>query len=103
LGLLSAVADRRYRGCALSRGQLRKYIVLSIIVDEHDYCEEFVDMRLVFTNRVRELEALDASARVGGLVVLFGRRRVGKTRLLTHWLEKRSGVYSQAHYCPAIS
>lgn len=53
-------------------------------------------MRLAFTNRVRELEALDASARVGGLVVLFGRRRVGKTRLLTHWLEKRSGVYSQA-------
>jgi AAA+ ATPase superfamily predicted ATPase len=30
------------------------------------------------------------------LVVLFGRRRVGKTRLLTHWLEKRSGFYSQA-------
>ena len=53
-------------------------------------------MRLAFTNRVRELEELDASARVGGLVVLFGRRRVGKTRLLTHWLEKRSGVYSQA-------
>jgi AAA+ ATPase superfamily predicted ATPase len=42
------------------------------------------------------LESLDASARVGGLVVLFGRRRVGKTRLLTHWLEKRSGFYSQA-------
>lgn len=53
-------------------------------------------MRLAFTNRVRELEALDDSARVGGLVVLFGRRRVGKTRLLTHWLEKRSGFYSQA-------
>ena len=42
------------------------------------------------------MESLDASARVGGLVVLFGRRRVEKTRLLTHWLEKRSGVYSQA-------
>ena len=53
-------------------------------------------MRLAFTNRGRELEELDASARVGGLVVLFGRRRVGKTRLLTHWLEKRSGFYSQA-------
>ena len=53
-------------------------------------------MRLAFTNRTRELESLDASARVGGLVVLFGRRRVGKTRLLTHWLEKRSGFYSQA-------
>jgi uncharacterized protein len=55
-----------------------------------------VGVRLAFTNRVRELEALDDSARVGGLVVLFGRRRVGKTRLLTHWLEKRSGFYSQA-------
>jgi len=55
-----------------------------------------VGVRLAFTNRGRELEELDASARVGGLVVLFGRRRVGKTRLLTHWLEKRSGVYSQA-------
>ena len=53
-------------------------------------------VRLAFTNRTRELESLDASARVGGLVVLFGRRRVEKTRLLTHWLEKRSGVYSQA-------
>ena len=53
-------------------------------------------VRLAFTNRVRELEELDASARVGGLVVLFGRRRVGKTRLLTHWLEKRNGFYSQA-------
>ncbi len=53
-------------------------------------------MKLAFTNRVQELEELDASARVGGLVVLFGRRRVGKTRLLTHWLEKRSGFYSQA-------
>ena len=53
-------------------------------------------VRLAFTNRGRELEELDASARVGGLVVLFGRRRVGKTRLLTHWLEKRSGFYSQA-------
>ena len=53
-------------------------------------------VKLAFTNRVQELEELDASARVGGLVVLFGRRRVGKTRLLTHWLEKRSGFYSQA-------
>ncbi len=53
-------------------------------------------MKLAFTNRVRELNELDTAARAGGLVVLFGRRRVGKTRLLTHWLEKRAGVYSQA-------
>jgi AAA+ ATPase superfamily predicted ATPase len=53
-------------------------------------------MKLAFTNRVRELDELDTAARAGGLVVLFGRRRVGKTRLLTHWLEKRAGFYSQA-------
>ena len=53
-------------------------------------------MKLAFTNRSREFEELDKAARAGGLVVLFGRRRVGKTRLLTHWLEKRGGYYSQA-------
>jgi len=53
-------------------------------------------MKLAFTNRVRELQELDDAARVGGLVVLFGRRRVGKTRLLTQWLDQRSGFYSQA-------
>lgn len=53
-------------------------------------------MKLAFTNRVQELQDLDATAKSGGLVVLFGRRRVGKTRLLTHWLEKRGGFYSQA-------
>ena len=53
-------------------------------------------MRLAFTNRVRELKDLDSAARAGGLVVLFGRRRVGKTRLLTQWLDQRNGFYSQA-------
>ena len=53
-------------------------------------------MRLAFTNRVRELKDLDSAARAGGLVVLFGRRRVGKTRLLTRWLDQRNGFYSQA-------
>ena len=53
-------------------------------------------MKLAFTNRVLELQDLDAVAKSGGLVVLFGRRRVGKTRLLTRWLEGRGGFYSQA-------
>ncbi|MFM8983231.1 MAG: ATP-binding protein [Spartobacteria bacterium] len=53
-------------------------------------------MTLAFTNRVRELEDLDATTKSGGLAVLFGRRRVGKTRLLTHWLAQRGGYYSQA-------
>lgn len=60
------------------------------------FYSQFVSVKLAFTNRSRELEELDTAARRGGLVVLFGRRRVGKTRLLTQWLEKRGGFYSQA-------
>lgn len=53
-------------------------------------------MELDFVNRTEELSQLDEHARAGGLLVLFGRRRVGKTRLLTHWLRRHSGLYSQA-------
>ena len=53
-------------------------------------------MELPFTNRTDELKELDAAAKAGGLLVVFGRRRVGKTRLLTHWLEPANGLYSQA-------
>lgn len=53
-------------------------------------------MDLDFVNRTLELKELDAHAREGGLLVVFGRRRVGKTRLLTHWLSSRDGLYSQA-------
>ena len=53
-------------------------------------------MELLFTNRADELRELDAAAKAGGLLVVFGRRRVGKTRLLTHWLKPRNGLYSQA-------
>lgn len=53
-------------------------------------------MNRAFVNRVNELKELEAAAKVGGLLVLFGRRRVGKTRLLTHWLAGRGGLYSQA-------
>ena len=53
-------------------------------------------MELPFTNRVDELKELDAAAKAGGLLVVFGRRRVGKTRLLTHWLKPQNGLYSQA-------
>lgn len=53
-------------------------------------------MELPFTNRTNELKELDAAARTGGLLVVFGRRRVGKTRLLTHWLKPQGGLYSQA-------
>src|SRR5208337_803956 len=53
-------------------------------------------MYLEFTNRTAELKELEAAAKAGGLLVVFGRRRVGKTRLLTHWIEPKGGLYSQA-------
>jgi AAA+ ATPase superfamily predicted ATPase len=53
-------------------------------------------MSLAFVNRERELRELDAAARSGGLLVVYGRRRVGKTRLLRHWIGSRGGLYSQA-------
>jgi len=40
-------------------------------------------MDLPFTNRTDELKDLEVTAKAGGLLVVFGRRRVGKTRLLT--------------------
>jgi hypothetical protein len=49
-----------------------------------------------FVNRDAELRELDAAAKRGGLLVMFGRRRVGKTRLLRQWLQPRDGLYSQA-------
>ena len=52
-------------------------------------------MELDFVNRTEELSQLDEHARAGGLLVVFGRRRVGKTRLLTQWLRRHEGLYSQ--------
>ena len=44
-----------------------------------------------FLDRQRELQALDSFLHTegAGLLILFGRRRVGKTRLLTHFVESR--------------
>ena len=53
-------------------------------------------MGLEFVNREAELRELDKAAKQGGLVVVYGRRRVGKTRLLRQWLHARDGLYSQA-------
>ncbi len=58
-------------------------------------------MALDFVNREAELRELDAAARRGGLLAVYGRRRVGKTRLLRHWLRSRAGRYSQAIEAPA--
>jgi len=53
-------------------------------------------MQLQFVNREPELRELEAAARKGGLLVVYGRRRIGKTRLLRHWLQTRDSFYSQA-------
>ncbi len=52
-------------------------------------------LHVPFVDRWRELAVLEAEwARPGfRLVVVYGRRRVGKTRLLLEWLRGRSGVY----------
>lgn len=51
-----------------------------------------------FLNRDAELARLDALAvaRGGGLAVVFGRRRIGKTRLLVEWCRRHDGVYAVA-------
>lgn len=47
-----------------------------------------------FINRTAELSRLNDSLRLdGALVVVWGRRRVGKTRLLLDWAMKNGGIY----------
>jgi AAA+ ATPase superfamily predicted ATPase len=48
-----------------------------------------------FVDRSEELRRLLAlsRSRAGGLAVISGRRRVGKTRLLTEWVERTGGAY----------
>lgn len=50
-----------------------------------------------FLNREAELGRLDGLlAAGGGLGVVYGRRRVGKTRLLVEWLRSKRGAYAVA-------
>jgi hypothetical protein len=46
---------------------------------------------LKFVDRQQELGSLDDfyNSSTAGLFILYGRRRVGKTHLLSHWLESR--------------
>ncbi len=51
-----------------------------------------------FLDREREMARLNAlvQRRASGLAVLWGRRRVGKTRLLVEWCRSHEGLYTVA-------
>ncbi|MEZ4652070.1 MAG: ATP-binding protein [Candidatus Eisenbacteria bacterium] len=53
---------------------------------------------MLFVNRKSELERLDQLVRrpSGGLAVVYGRRRLGKTRLLIEWVARHGGLYTVA-------
>lgn len=51
-----------------------------------------------FINRLQELDRLEklTNSSEAGLAVIWGRRRIGKTRLLLEWSQKHNGVYYTA-------
>jgi AAA+ ATPase superfamily predicted ATPase len=53
---------------------------------------------MIFVNRLQEMERLDrlSALEEGGLAVIYGRRRIGKTRLLLHWSSRHHGLYTVA-------
>lgn len=53
-------------------------------------------MKLEFVNREKELALLEKHFHKRGLLIVYGRRRVGKTALIKRWTQKRGGMYSQA-------
>ena len=57
-----------------------------------------------FVDRSQEMQRLDlAASRPQGFIALWGRRRVGKSRLLTHWSERNEGMYTVADQsAPAV-
>ena len=60
---------------------------------------------MLFIDRDEELRRLEALSRrrEGGLAVIYGRRRVGKTRLLLEWTRRRKGSYFVADQsAPAV-
>ena len=50
-----------------------------------------------FLDRADEMRRLDALlAHPGAFAVIWGRRRVGKTRLLIEWSQRHDGLYAAA-------
>lgn len=49
---------------------------------------------MLFIDREEELGRLEALRSAGGLAVLHGRRRIGKTRLLVEWCDRSGGLYT---------
>jgi hypothetical protein len=56
---------------------------------------------IMFWNRKQELAALGELDNGGGLAVVWGRRRIGKTRRLLEWSERAGGVYTLPATLPA--
>ena len=48
-----------------------------------------------FLDRKKEMDRLNKSLKFneGNLIVIWGRRRIGKTRLLIEWIQKNNGLY----------
>jgi hypothetical protein len=57
---------------------LRTLCFVNIMIDDHNLWLQATSMELSFVNRKSELKELDEAAAAGGLLVFFGRRRVGK-------------------------
>lgn len=54
-----------------------------------------------FLNRKSELETLNSAYQDGGFVPIYGRRRVGKTRLIQEFMEDKNSVYYLAAQEPS--
>lgn len=70
--------------------------------------KEIIDMAKKFIGRREELKLLDRlwQSQDAELIILYGRRRVGKTRLLTHWINQhqrqQTGLYWMAEPTSAV-
>ena len=71
---------------------------IKLCITKYEKGEGVLEEQGGFIDREVELEILDDEWMKPGfrLVVVYGRRRIGKTRLLTQWIKQRKGVYYTA-------